>query len=73
MTCLGPMFPYLAVDQNRIETDYSFLLVCRASGFITGSIAMRIIGKRLLLHQLVGLGVAIMSVLCLLFDLTHSM
>lgn len=73
ITCLGPMFPYLAVDQHRIETDYSFLLVCRASGFITGSIAMRIIDKKLLLHQLIGSGVAIMSVLSLLFGLTQSM
>lgn len=73
VTGLGPMFPYLSVNQHRIETEFSFLFICRASGFLTGSMAMRIIGKRLLLHQLIGSGVAIMSLFCLFFGTTSNL
>lgn len=50
-TGLGPLIPYLAQKQNVLETDYSFLFLYRAIGFVVGSIFAKFIEKYLSFHQ----------------------
>ena len=52
ITSLGPLFPYLAAMENRIETDYSFLFLCRAGGYIAGSLLIKVLQKHFTLHRL---------------------
>ncbi len=50
-TGLGPLIPYLAEKQGVLETDYSFLFLYRAFGFVIGSIAAKFVEKYLSFHQ----------------------
>lgn len=67
ITCLGPMFPYLAAVENRNETEYSFLFTSRALGFILGSILVKYMNHKFLLHHFLALGVLIMGIFSAMF------
>lgn len=61
LTCLGPMFPYLAESEGRVETEYEILLTARALGFLSGALLCKVIGTRLTFHQLIVLGIVLLS------------
>ena len=42
LTGLGPLIPYLAEKQQVSETEYSFLFLNRAIGFVIGAILVKI-------------------------------
>ena len=69
ITALGPLFPYLAAVEDHIETDYSFLFLCRAAGYISGSLLIKALQKHFTLHRLAAASV-FLNVFAL--PLTHT-
>ena len=73
ITALGPMFPYLSAAEGRLETEYSFLFLCRAIGYICGSIAVKKLEKYFNYHQCLCLGVGVPGLALLLFSMTGDL
>ena len=72
ITGLGPLIPYLADYEERMELQYSFLFTCRAVGYILSTFIARLTEKWLKLHQLVALALLLqcfMIPFCFAFDL----
>ena len=68
ITALGPMFPYMSDADGRLETEYSFLFLCRALGYIAGSLMVKIMEKYLNFHQCLCIGVGLPGFTLLLFS-----
>ena len=73
ITALGPMFPYMSDVDGRLETEYSFLFLCRALGYITGSLMVKIMEKYLNFHQSLCIGVGMPGLALLLFSSFSSL
>ena len=72
-TCLGPMFPFLAEEENRNQTQYSFFFTCRAFGFVTGALTVGRLSSRFSLHMLLSGGIAMMGCFSSIFYFTSSL
>jgi MFS family permease len=53
ITSLGPLFPYLAELEQRQETEYSFLFLSRAIGYILGSLLIKVAEKYMIFHRII--------------------
>ena len=42
MIALGPLIPYLAEKQKKLETEYSVYFLARALGFTAGALSIKI-------------------------------
>lgn len=71
-TGLGPLFPYLAAIADHIETGYLFLFLCRAGGYIFGSLVIKSLQKYLTIHFLAGTAL-FLNVFAILFMYTESL
>ena len=73
LTGLGPMFPYLSEAEKRLETEYSFLFLCRAAGCVVGTFFVKVIERYLNFHQCLSIGIGLPGVSLLLFSSTHNL
>jgi len=56
MIALGPLIPYLAEQQKKLETEYSVYFLARALGFTAGALSIKISQSYFTYHQLLAIG-----------------
>ena len=72
VTSLGPYIPYIAEDENRHETSYSFIFLCRAIGTILGSFLSKIWQKYFSFHRIIAFSLITFSLGSVSFGLATS-
>ena len=68
MIGLGAFVPYLAEENNLIETDYSILFLARASGYIVGALSVKLIEKYYNYHQCLGISYILSVMFAIIFS-----
>ena len=64
---LGTLLPYLSAQEGRLETEYSFLFLCRAAGFITSSFSVKLIEKYCSFHNSLCIGCLMNGIFFIVF------
>ena len=70
---IGPLIPYYAQKDHRMESQYSIVLLSRTIGYVAGSFLVKILEKCLSIHQCLAFGLLVTGIFSILFNYSTSL